>query len=155
MQATFGIRRACGCWFKVVVVTNQSGVARGLFTELDLAAIHDRLRELLGREGATLDGLYYCPYHPEGVVEAYRKDSHWRKPGAGMLFAAAADLSLDLRRSWMVGDWPTDVEAGRRAGCRTIYLGPAERLRPPADAFASDVLEAAETILQCAGASGC
>ncbi len=110
--------------YRLIVATNQSGVARGLLTEATLAAIHDRMRDLLAQQGVQLDAVYYCPYHPEGTVEAYRRDSDCRKPECGMLRQAAADLGIDLPASWMVGDAERDVEAGRRAGCRTVLLTP-------------------------------
>ncbi len=108
--------------FKVVVVTNQSGVARGLLTEEALGQIHQELRRQLGDHGANLDGIYFCPFHPEGTVEKYTCDSELRKPKPGMLLAAAKDLDIDLAASWMVGDSPRDIEAGQRAGCRTIRV---------------------------------
>ncbi len=108
--------------YRAVVVTNQSGVARGIVSEEMLGRIHERLGELLAQKGAALDGIYYCPYHPEGVIPKYRQDSDWRKPAPGMLLAAAEEMEIDLTRSWVVGDSPRDVEAGRRAGCRTILL---------------------------------
>ena len=115
--------------YKTVVVTNQSAVARGIVSEEMLERIHQRLRELLALKGASLDGIYYCPYHPDGVIPHYRRDSDWRKPEPGMLLAAAEEMGLDLKQSWIVGDSGRDVEAGRRAGCRTILLGsgPADR----------------------------
>jgi D-glycero-D-manno-heptose 1,7-bisphosphate phosphatase len=111
--------------YKTVVVTNQSGVARGIVSEEMLGRIHERLGELLARKGAALDGVYYCPYHPEGVIPKYRKDSDWRKPEPGMLLAAAKEMDIDLSQSWIIGDSQRDMEAGRNAGCRTILLGPA------------------------------
>jgi D,D-heptose 1,7-bisphosphate phosphatase len=108
--------------YKLVVVSNQSGVARGILTEQVLRQIHDRLRELLAREGALLDQIYYCPYHPEGVIPKYRKDSDWRKPRPGMLLAAAKDMDLDLSRSWLLGDSSRDIEAGSKVGCKTILI---------------------------------
>ncbi len=108
--------------YKTVVVTNQSGVARGIVSEEMLERIHERLKEQLALKGASLDGIYYCPYHPEGVIPKYRRDSDWRKPEAGMLLAAADEMDLDLSRSWMIGDSLRDAEAGRRAGCRTILI---------------------------------
>lgn len=108
--------------FKVVMVTNQSGIARGLLTEEALGQIHHELRRQLGDHGANLDGIYYCPFHPEGTVEKYTCDSELRKPKPGMLLAAAKDLDIDLSASWMVGDSPRDIEAGQRAGCRTIRV---------------------------------
>jgi len=108
--------------YKLVVVSNQSGIARGILTEKVLDDIHNRLKQLLVRENAYLDAIYYCPYHPDGVVPKYRKESELRKPNPGMLHAAAADMDIDLERSWMVGNSPADVEAGLRAGCRTILI---------------------------------
>lgn len=110
--------------YLTVVVTNQSGVARGIVSEEMLGRIHERLAELLARKEASLDGIYYCPYHPEGVIPKYRQDSDWRKPAPGMLLAAAEEMDIDLTRSWMIGDSQRDIEAGRRAGCRTILLSP-------------------------------
>ncbi len=113
--------------YKTVVVSNQSAVARGIVSEEMLERIHDRLRELLGLKGASLDGVYYCPYHPDGVIPKYSKHSDWRKPEPGMLLAAAEEMDIALTQSWMVGDKPSDVEAGRAAGCHTILIrsGPA------------------------------
>ena len=107
---------------KAVAVTNQSGVARGIFTESFVAEIHARLREMLRAEGAFLDGIYYCPHHPtEGRVE-YLKICDCRKPAPGMLLRAAAELHLDPARSYMVGDTLKDIEAGGRAGAQGILV---------------------------------
>jgi D-glycero-D-manno-heptose 1,7-bisphosphate phosphatase len=114
--------------YRVVLVSNQSGVARGLFDERTLNAVHARLELLLKEQGAALDAAYYCPYldGPEAVVDTYRRDSELRKPKPGMLLQAAKDLRIDLARSWMIGNSASDIEAGRRAGCRTVLLtGPA------------------------------
>jgi D-glycero-D-manno-heptose 1,7-bisphosphate phosphatase len=108
--------------FKTVVVSNQSGVARGILTEEMLEQIHERLRSLLASLGASLDGIYYCPYHPEGIIPKYRRESDWRKPKPGMLLAAAQEMDLDLKSSWMIGNNPSDIDAGRSAGCRTILI---------------------------------
>ncbi|HVT81003.1 MAG TPA: HAD family hydrolase [Phycisphaerae bacterium] len=114
--------RALG--FRIVVVSNQAGVARGLYDEAAVHAVnHEMCRQLLaGHPGARIDGSYFCPFHPDGVVEKYRAAHPWRKPGPGMLLQAAADLSLDLAGSWMIGDQYRDVGAGSAAGCRTILL---------------------------------
>ena len=112
--------------YKVVVVTNQSGVARGLLAEEMLEEIHAELRRQLGEKGVHLDAIYYCPYHPEGTVEQYAIESELRKPKPGMLLKAAAEMDIDLAASWMVGDSARDVEAGQRAGCKTVRV----RLRP-------------------------
>jgi D-glycero-D-manno-heptose 1,7-bisphosphate phosphatase len=108
----------------VIVVTNQSGIARGLFTEADLHAIHRRLDELLARWGAHIDRYYYCPHHPEMGPPEYRRACTCRKPAPGMLLQAAQDFGLDLTKSFLVGDRLTDAQAGMAAGCRTILLRP-------------------------------
>ncbi len=108
--------------YKTVVVSNQPGVAKGILTEEALEQIHGRLRELVAQKGASLDGIYYCPFHPDGAVLQYRKDSDWRKPKPGMLLAAAGEMDIDLTKSWMVGDSLRDTEAGRSAGCKTILI---------------------------------
>jgi D,D-heptose 1,7-bisphosphate phosphatase len=149
-----GLRALRAAGFALVVVTNQSGVARGYLNEIQLTAVHDRMRHLLAVGGVSLDGLYYCPYHPEGAVDAYRKESDWRKPGCGMLLQAAKDLGIDLGRSWMIGDVARDVEAGRRAGCRTVLLGQAEGEKCGADTVAADLLEASRAVLRANEAAG-
>jgi|MDTC01.2.fsa_nt_gb D-glycero-D-manno-heptose 1,7-bisphosphate phosphatase len=108
--------------FKNIVCTNQSGIARGMLTEEGLDSIHAELRRQLGDKGAHLDAIYYCPFHPQGTVEKYACESDLRKPKPGMLLKAAADLDLDLSECWMVGDSARDIEAGQRAGCRTIRV---------------------------------
>ncbi len=108
--------------YKLVVVSNQSGVARGILTEEILGQIHKRLEQLLAQKGIALDKIYYCPYHPEGVIPKYRKDSDLRKPNPGMLLLAGKDLDIEMAESWMVGNSIRDIEAGRRAGCRTVMI---------------------------------
>ena len=116
--------RALG--YRLVVVTNQSAVARGIITEAVLREIHHRMETLLAEQGARLDRIYYCPHHPDGVVERYRGQSDWRKPNPGMLLTAAQEMDMDLTRSWCIGDSFSDVEAGARAGCKTILIdGPS------------------------------
>jgi D-glycero-D-manno-heptose 1,7-bisphosphate phosphatase len=108
--------------FRLVVITNQSGIARGLFTEDDLTRMHDDLRLRLQRLHVEIDGFYHCPHHPGGVIPELAIACDCRKPEPGLLLAAAADLSLDLTHSWFIGDILNDVEAGNRAGCRTILV---------------------------------
>jgi len=108
--------------YKLIVVTNQSAVARGIVSEQVLNQIHNRLKQLLAEKGAFLDRIYYCPYHPEGAIAKYRKESDCRKPNPGMLLTAAKEMNIDLTQSWMIGDSSRDVEAGLRAGCKTILI---------------------------------
>ncbi|NQT03411.1 MAG: HAD-IIIA family hydrolase [Planctomycetes bacterium] len=108
--------------YKLVVVTNQSAVARGIVTEQVLGKIHNRLKQLLAEKSAFLDRIYYCPYHPDGVVAKYRQESDFRKPNPGMLLKAAEEMDIDLGQSWCVGNSGSDVEAGLRAGCKTILI---------------------------------
>jgi D-glycero-D-manno-heptose 1,7-bisphosphate phosphatase len=118
--------------FRLVVVTNQSAVARGLTTEAQVQAVSKFLQDRLIQAGApTLDGWYYCPHHPEADLAAYRIDCQCRKPRAGMLLLAAADLGLDLKQSFMVGDRIVDILAGARAGCRTIMVQTGRHEEPP------------------------
>ena len=117
--------------YKLVVVTNQSGVARGIVTEQALSEIHDRLKQLLAEKGAFLDQIYYCPYHPEGVVAKYRRESELRKPNPGMLLTAAEEMDIDLAASWVIGNSARDVQAGLRAGCKTILIEHSYEHRRP------------------------
>ncbi|MGB2809926.1 MAG: HAD-IIIA family hydrolase [Sedimentisphaerales bacterium] len=112
--------RAMG--YMLIVVTNQSAVARGIVSEKGLGEIHNRLMQLLTERGAYLDQIYYCPYHPDGVIPKYRKESDWRKPNPGMLLAASDEMDIDLSQSWKIGDSSRDIEAGLRAGCKTILV---------------------------------
>lgn len=108
--------------YKLVVISNQSAVARGIVTEKVLGEIHKRLEQLLAEKNAFLDRIYYCPYHPEGAVKKYRQESDLRKPNPGMLLKAAEEMDLDLDQSWCVGNSSSDIEAGLRAGCKTILI---------------------------------
>ena len=108
--------------YKVIIITNQSAVARGIVTEKILGQIHQRLKELLGQRNAFIDKIYYCPYHPDGVVPKYRKESDLRKPNAGMILQAADEMDIDLENSWMIGNSYRDISAGLRAGCKTILI---------------------------------
>lgn len=106
----------------VVVVTNQSGVARGFFPETRVAEIHARLDELLSACGAVIDRYYYCPHHPEAADVRYRMACDCRKPRPGMLLRAAVELGLELAQSCLIGDQRSDLEAARAAGCRAVLV---------------------------------
>ncbi|MGN6639938.1 MAG: D-glycero-alpha-D-manno-heptose-1,7-bisphosphate 7-phosphatase [Mucilaginibacter sp.] len=108
--------------YKLIVVSNQSGVACGYFSEEALAVVEKKLRSLLGRHGIMLSGFYYCPHYVHGIIHEYAVDCYCRKPMPGMLLHAAEVNNIDLTSSWMIGDILNDVEAGNRAGCKTILI---------------------------------
>ncbi len=120
--AAAAVRRLNEAGCRVVIVTNQSGVARGYFPESLVAETHDLLARMLAREGARIDGFYYCPHHPYAGSSAYTMQCDCRKPATGLLDRAARELDIELRSSFMVGDKWSDVELGRRAGCRSILV---------------------------------
>jgi D-glycero-D-manno-heptose 1,7-bisphosphate phosphatase len=120
--AAVAIRRLNEAEFKVVVVTNQSGVARGYFTEAFVRETHGLLEKMLGIEGARLDGVYYCPHHPKAGSSPYTAACDCRKPGTGMLEQAARELGIDIRASFVVGDKWSDVELGQRAGAHAVLV---------------------------------
>jgi len=138
------LRALAAAGWRLVVVSNQSGVARGKFTLERLAEIHARLAELLREEGVVLDALYFCPHHPEGSAAPFRTPCDHRKPAPGMLRSAAERLGLELADCWMVGDRESDVRAGRAAGCRAVRLGAGPSA---AEATAVDLREAVRLIL--------
>jgi histidinol-phosphate phosphatase family protein len=107
----------------VAVVTNQSGVARGLYGLDDVDRVHAHIATQLASHGAHIDLFAFCPYHPEGVVQAFSRTSEDRKPGPGMARAAATALGLDLSRSWVVGDRAEDVGLAKSIGAAAVYLG--------------------------------
>lgn len=117
-----GLRRLKVAGYVLIVVSNQAGVAHGLFPEEALSAVWQRITDLLTPFGAAPDAFYYCPHHPDGLVSSYRQPCSCRKPEPGMLLQAAQELDLDLGTSWMIGDILNDIEAGNRAGCRSILI---------------------------------
>jgi len=108
--------------YKVVLVSNQPGIAKGHMSEVTFGRIRDKMRNDLAKEGASLDGEYYCLHHPEAKVESLRANCECRKPKPGLLLEVAKDLGIDLSQSWMIGDGLTDIKAGKTAGCKTILL---------------------------------
>lgn len=145
--------------YRIIVVSNQSGVARGLFREEALRDVERSLRRLLAAFGVPLAGFYYCPHHPQGSIAPYAVTCRCRKPAPGLLRRAARELNIDLGQSWMIGDILDDIEAGRRAGCRTVLIdngnetewskGP--RRRP--HHIAPDLAAAAQQLLSSAPAA--
>jgi histidinol-phosphate phosphatase family protein len=121
-QAGEALRGLQSAGYRLVIITNQPGVAHGYFDEMALAVVERRLRGLLAQSSVTLAGFYYCPHHPDGTVPAYARGCACRKPAPGLILRAARRHDIDLAQSWFIGDILNDVEAGRRAGCRTILL---------------------------------
>ncbi len=108
--------------YLLIVVSNQSGLARGFFDTDALKRVEQKIQQDLATEGVQLDALYFCPHHPDGVVDNYRGECECRKPKPGMLLAASENFGIDLNQSWMIGDILHDVEAGNAAGCKTILI---------------------------------
>lgn len=141
--------------FKVIIVSNQAGIAKGFLTEQALKEIHQKLLEELEKSGASMDAIYYCPHHPEGKVARYRQNCTCRKPKPGMYRQAAQDLNIDPKNSYAVGDKADDIVSGAKAGCTTILVltgyGKQElekldqKFRP--NFVAKDLMEAVEWIL--------
>jgi D-glycero-D-manno-heptose 1,7-bisphosphate phosphatase len=150
------IRRLNQAGLLAIVVTNQSGVARGFFDEALVERVHTLLRERLSTAGARLDGIYVCPHHPDHGVPPWRRRCDCRKPSPGLLLQAAADHGIDLAASYMVGDSARDLEAARRAGTAGILVltgygrsNLQERIQPGDPAFvAEDLLDAVEWVLR-------
>ena len=142
--------------YKLVVITNQAGVARGYYTEEDVKELHRYMNELLAGQGAGIDAFYYCPHHPEHGIGKYKIPCHCRKPVTGMFEMAEQDFEVDKASSWMIGDKLIDIEAGRNYGVRTVLVGTGygagvhdEQKKKgdfPYDLYADDLLEAYDEI---------
>ena len=151
-RAVEAIRLVNASGMKAVVISNQSGIARGYFTEDFVRSVHDRINQLLGAEGARIDGFYVCPHHPVHGSGIYKRDCDCRKPKPGLLLQAAAEMNIDLARSYMIGDMLKDIEAGKKAGARGIlvktgYGSNIVRTDMPAY-IAEDILDAVKWILR-------
>jgi D,D-heptose 1,7-bisphosphate phosphatase len=147
-----GLRWLRAAGYRLIVITNQSGVARGLFGEDSVREINARLADILAEEQIDIDAFYYCPHHVEGCVPEYSVECECRKPRPGMILQAAKDLRLDLADSWVVGDIRDDVKAGQSAGCRTVLIGADGQPSEPEDCCTPtytthDFSEAARLIL--------
>ncbi len=151
------IKKLNDAGFLVVLVTNQSGVARGYFPESLVDEAHARLEVLLGADGARLDAIYYCPHHPTAGTTMHTRVCACRKPGTGLIDQAARDLAIDVHRSYMVGDKWSDVELGHRAGAASILVRSGFAADDPGNArpehvadpdfTAHDLAEAADWII--------
>jgi D-glycero-D-manno-heptose 1,7-bisphosphate phosphatase len=154
--AAAALRSLAAAGFALVLVTNQAGVAKGYYGEDAVGRVHQRLAELLAAGGVALDGVWYCPHHPEGTVPRFARACRCRKPGPGMLSAAAERLGIDLAASYLVGNDPVDVGAARAAGATPLLVTTGQAAGRPAPdgvvAFGS-LSEAARAILACAAPS--
>lgn len=142
--------------YLAILITNQSGPARGYYNEKWVQTLNSTVQDLLVAEGTELDAMYYCPHLPDGTVKEYTKDCDCRKPGKALFMQAKEKFDIDLEKSFMIGDKATDVEAGHNAGCKGILLktGYGEQVLkgeyqsiPNADYIAKDILDAANWIL--------
>ena len=150
------IKKLVEAGYKVVIVSNQPGVAKAHLSPETFEKIREKMRAQLAKDEVSIDGEYYCLHHPEAVVDSLRADCDCRKPKSGLLFQAAREQGIDLSQSWMIGDGLTDVKAGKGAGYQTILLGrmkcelchlmDEENARP--DAITSNLLEAVPIILR-------
>ena len=140
--------------YKLIILSNQSGLALGKFDYNQLLLAQQKIVDLLSIRGIDISGFYYCPHHPRGVVEMYSKKCQCRKPAAGMFTHAAKDHDIDLSQSWMIGDILHDIEAGNSAGCRTVLINNGNETewvvneRRVPDFIASDINNAAQYILE-------
>ncbi len=142
----------------VVVISNQSGLARGYFPEELLVAVHEKMDRLLAEKGAHVDGIYYCPHHPEAKEERFRDTCNCRKPKPGLVFQAAEEMNLDPANSFVVGDRWSDIKTAANCGAKSVlvrtgygrgdeqYIGPHQEIQP--DHKAEDLLEAVKWILK-------
>lgn len=121
-------RHAHGLGYQIVVVTNQSGIGRGYFSEADFQTLTNWMEGVFAEQGCPITRVYFCPYHPTAGLGPYRRDSSWRKPAPGMVLAAAQELNLDLMNSVLVGDRPRDIAAAHTAGvgCTLLYGDPVD-----------------------------
>ena len=120
--AAAAVRHLNRAGYRVIVISNQSAVARGMCSEKQVRLLHAELQAHFAAQGAAIAAFYYCPFLADGPVAAYRRESPLRKPAPGMLLQAASDFAIDLGASFMIGDKAEDIEAGRRAGCRTVLV---------------------------------
>ncbi len=139
--------------YYIILVSNQSGVARGYFTEKDVIRVNQRVQELLQEQGASIDAMYYCPHHPEGSIAKYKIDCNCRKPKPGMGIQASRELDLELSNCFMIGDKAADVEFAINCGMKNGFLvatghGKEQDLPGEYGKRAADILQAAKMIIE-------
>jgi len=120
---TEALKRLHSAHYLTVLVSNQPGIAKKHITAKNFELIRQKMNSELIKDGAVLDGEYYCLHHPEAAVEKYRVQCDCRKPSPGLLFKAAREKDIDLKESWLIGDNLSDIQAGKAAGCRTLLIG--------------------------------
>jgi len=149
-----GLTQLANNGYDLFVISNQPGIAYGYFNEEALMHVREKINSLLKIFGISLSGFYYCPHHPLGRIEPFNRTCNCRKPSPGLIFQAAKENGIDLKKSWMVGDILHDVEAGNRSGCRTVLIDNGNETEWKPGIFrnpefkAGNMKEAAEYILQ-------
>jgi len=161
-RAGEAIKKLTEAGYKVGIVSNQPGIAKGHLSRETFEKIGQKMKGELDLNGASVDGEYYCFHHPDAMIESLRANCECRKPKPGLMLQAAKELNIDLSQSWMIGDGLTDIKAGKSAGCKTILLGrmkcelcrlmDEDDARP--DAIAPNLLEAVSIILNSEGKHG-
>ncbi len=146
------IRRINASGYLAIIITNQPVIARGELSVEELKLIHNKMETLLGMQGAYLNGLYYCPHHPEkgykGEILGLKVNCSCRKPNPGMLLKAAKDFNIDLSQSWMIGDGENDVKAGKAAGCKTAFITSSVNNTNDADVLVDSLLDFVRTVFE-------
>jgi len=137
--------------YKLVVITNQSGIGMGYYTEDDFFKITDYMNKKLSENGIKIDKVYYCPHHPEGKIEKYAKKCDCRKPGTKMIEDAVKEFNIDLSKSYLIGDKETDIEAGKKMGLKTALVKTGQGRKymnnSKADYIADNILDAVENFI--------
>lgn len=146
-----GLKLLNGAGYRLIVVTNQAGIARGYYSQKEMDILHEHLHKNLALHGVTLDAIYFCPHHPQGEVKSFAIDCNCRKPAPGMILQAAREFDLDLAKSVLIGDKLSDVQAGKNAGVgKTVLVKSGHNLEPSAileaDLVAADLLDAARIL---------
>lgn len=133
--------------YLIIIVTNQSGIGRGYYSEEQFSIFNKHMIDNLDQLGAKVDAVYYCPHHPDAAIEKYRKVCDCRKPEPGMILKAAKELDINTCNSWFIGDRLSDIEAGKKAGCRTILITNSVDEKAKPDFSAKNLADAARYIL--------